>query len=71
MILMRAEMPRILLRGKKHQEILRIILENVTKQSKSMTLLKSDSRYNSKLETDSENAQSECVAIMIGFKNQN
>jgi len=68
---MRAEMPRILLRGKKHQEILRIILENVTKQSKSMTLLKSDSRYNSKLETDSENAQSECVAIMIGFKNQN
>ena len=33
-----------------------------------MTLLKSDSRYNSKLETDSENAQSECVAIMIGFK---
>ena len=64
-------MPRILLRGKKHQEILRIILENVTKQSKSMTLLKSDSRYNSKLETDSENAQSECVAIMIGFKNQN
>ena len=65
-------MPRILLKKTKHQEILRIILlGNVTKQSKSMTLLKSDSRYNSKLETDSENAQSECVAIMIGFKNQN
>ena len=43
----------------------------MTKQSKSMTLFESDSRYNSKLETDSENAQSECVAIMIGFKNQN
>ena len=71
MTLMRVEMPRILLR-KKHQEILRIILlENVTNQSKSMTLFKSDPRYNSKLETDSENAQSECVAIMIGFKNQN
>jgi hypothetical protein len=71
---MRAEMPRILLKKTKHQEILRIILlENVvTKESKSMTLLKSDSRYHSKLEkTDSENAQSECVAIMIGFKNQN
>ena len=69
MTLMRAEMPRILLKKTKHQEILRItLLENVTKQSKSMTLLKSDSRYNSKLETDSENAQSECVAIMIGFK---
>jgi hypothetical protein len=69
---MRAGMPRILLKKTKHQEILRIILlENVTKQSKSRTLLKSDSRYNSKLETDSENAQSECVAIMIGFKNQN
>ena len=72
MTLMRAEMPRILLKKTKHQEILRIILlENVTKQSKSMTLFESDSRYNSKLETDSENAQSECVAIMIGFKNQN
>ena len=46
MILMRAEMPRILLKKTKHQEILRIILlGNVTKQSKSMTLLKSDSRY--------------------------
>ena len=65
-------MPRILLKKTKHQEILRIILlDNVTKQSKSMTLFESDSRYNSKLETDSENAQSECVAIMIGFKNQN
>jgi len=70
---MRAGMLRILMKITKHQEILRIILlENVvTKQSKSMTLLKSDSRYHSKLETDSENAQSECVAIMIGFKNQN
>ena len=65
-------MPRILLKKTKHQEILRInLLENVTKQSKSMTLLKSDSRYHSKLETDSQNAQSECVAILIGFKNQN
>ena len=59
---MRAGMLRILMKKTKHQEILRIILlENVvTKQSKSMTLLKSDSRYHSKLETDSENAQSEC-----------
>ena len=67
-------MPRILLREQKTPgdfENYSTILENVTKQSKSMTLFESDSRYNSKLETDSENAQSECVAIMIGFKNQN
>jgi len=71
---MRVEMPRILLREQKTPgdfENYSTILENVTKQSKSMTLFESDSRYNSKLETDSENAQSECVAIMIGFKNQN
>ena len=66
-------MPRILLRKKTPGDFenYSTILENVTKQSKSMTLFESDSRYNSKLETDSENAQSECVAIMIGFKNQN